>query len=93
MVKSKKYEWDYCTHAPEKLFGVYIGYCCKEHDMNYCVADKTPISRREADNLLRDMIQHEFEINNKPILGWFVSHIYFYAVRLFGGFYYKQWLI
>lgn len=87
---SKKNNWDYCTLAPDKLFGVYIGCCCKEHDQNYTI--ETKVSQQVADILLRLCIRRKFIEAGKPIwLCKLVSNTYFFAVMKIGYKFYKTW--
>lgn len=86
---SKKNNWDYCTLAPDKLFGVYIGCCCKAHDINY--TKESDIDQKTADFLLRKCIFRKFIEANKPRIGKLVSNVYFFAVVKVGYKFYKTW--
>lgn len=86
---SKKNGWDYCTWAPDKLFGVYIGCCCKDHDKYYSKEGK--VSKQDADNILRHCIRIKFIAAGKIKLGRLVSNIYFFAVMKFGYKFWKTW--
>lgn len=86
---SKKNNWDYCTASPDKLFGVYIGCCCKKHDISYSMEGK--IYRRQADINLRKCIRLKFIAKRKPRLGWLVSRKYFFGVVVAGLFFWKKW--
>lgn len=92
MSKSKKYEWDYCTLSPEKLFGVYIGKpCCYNHDRYYCIEGNIK-KRINADIRLRICIAEKFLAYEKPMwLAKSVSGIYYRGVRLFGWWEWKTW--
>lgn len=91
---SKKNGWDYCTMAPDKLFGVYIGCCCKEHDINYSKGDPTPVTRIVADVVLRRCVRRKFIEAGKLLwLSKFVSNSYFWAVVKFGNYFWKTWIL
>ena len=77
---------DFCTLAPDKLFGVDLSGCCYLHDCDYLIKRMT---RKDADFLLKKNIQSEFDKQNKYKLGLIVSNIYYIFVRLFGGIYWK----
>ncbi len=80
--KKKAKKLNYCTLSPDTIFGVYIGYSCKEHDSYYREDPKT-IDRKTADNKLRNGIKLDFAFAKKPKLGRLVATIYYYAVRMF----------
>ena len=86
---SKEKGWDYCTWAPDKLFGVYIGCCCKEHDKYYSKEGK--ITQKEADVILRHCIHIKFIAAGKIKLGKLISNVYFFAVMKFGYKFWKTW--
>ena len=92
MSASNKYEWDYCTLSPEKVFGVYIGKpCCSTHDGDYCLEGNIK-TQLEADTRFRVCIAESFLAHQKPM--WqalLVSGIYYRAVRLFGWYEWKTW--
>ena len=92
MSKSSKYEWDYCTLSPEKVFGVYIGKpCCKTHDEDYCTEGKIK-NRKDADIRLRVCIAESFLAHEKPMwMAKLISGIYYRAVRMFGWWEWKTW--
>jgi len=64
---------DYCTMAPDKLFGYDLSGCCAQHDKDYAEQTKT---RLQAD---RDLL---WCINR--VAPAFVGYVYFWAVRLVG---------
>jgi len=68
---------DFCTLAPDKLFGYDLSGCCYAHDVHYMNKD---VTRLEADIQLRENI---VAVSNK-LIGW----IYYIGVRLFGWIYY-----
>jgi len=71
---------DYCTKAPDIIFGLDLSDSCKEHDEEY--RDRE-ISRKEAD------IQFRENIKAKGGIGMFViAWIYYIGVRLFGKSHY-----
>jgi len=92
MTKSNKYEWDYCTFSPEKIFGVYVGDpCCKQHDHNYSLEGKIE-KQKNADIRLRICIaEHFLAYGHSMRLAKFISGIYYRAVRLFGWYEWKTW--
>lgn len=47
---------DYCTLSPDVILGVKINYGCYLHDRHYRNERKVRLSRKEADQLLRDHI-------------------------------------
>lgn len=81
-------EENYCSYSPEGFFGVNHNYGCYLHDRQYGNVVKNRKTRKQADILLRDTIFKTYSGKNKKILGYFVSRIYYYAVRLFGR---KNW--
>lgn len=76
-------EEDYCTWSPDKLFGVNHNYACYLHDRQYRNEVVNRKTRKEADIQLRDVMYLAYKKKNKKIIGWIVSRIYYYAVRLF----------
>lgn len=75
---------NYCTFSPDRLFGVTFNYGCYLHDRQYRNEVKVRKTRKEADIQLKECIQREFS-DNKKIMGFFISWIYYIFVRLFGG--------
>lgn len=76
---------DYCSYAPDVIFGIDLGYsCCRLHDKNY--------DNPESDIELRNNIRKQFDLNNKHLLGLLVSNIYFVAVWTFRRIFYRQTL-
>ena len=69
---------DYCTLAPDKLFGKDLSGICFVHDVQYM---DQKISKKEADIQLRENIK----ALGLPIVAW----IYYIFVRLVGGFFWK----
>ena len=80
---------NYCSFSPDKLFGVKFNYACYLHDRQYRNELKKRLTRKQADQDLRDRIWHYFIVDNKLKLGWVISRIYYYAVRLFSRRYWK----
>lgn len=74
---------NYCSFAPDKLFGVKFNYACYLHDRQYRNEVKKRKTRLKADQDLRDYIYHQFIISDQMVTGWLVSKIYYLAVRLF----------
>ncbi len=82
-MKSKK--TNYCTLAPDNIFGYYIGGCCHYHDDRY-KDDPKKMTRKEADiKFLRCMK------SILPLYLHFVAYSYYYAVRLFSGPGWERW--
>ena len=79
------YERDlnYCSYSPDELFGVRFNYACYLHDRQYRNEVIQRKSRLQADKDLCDMIYRAFVVADKKIRGWFVSRIYYIAVRIF----------
>jgi hypothetical protein len=68
----------------DTLFGVYLGECCKEHDLSWQDG-----ANKAGDEDFKDCIRCEFKRKFKhKRLGLFVSGIYFLGVRI-GGLAYK----
>lgn len=76
---------NYCTSSPDSLFGVKFNYSCFVHDRHYRNEAANRKSRKQADISFRKMIFAEFKRKRKPIIGWIVSWIYYFGVRLFAG--------
>lgn len=72
---------NYCDLIPDKLFGVYLGDCCYNHDVNYW---KKPITRKLADLRLKRCIFFKFCEQAKRKLGWFISDAIYIFLRIFG---------
>ena len=70
---------DYCTCSPDKVFGVYIGDICKEHDKAYETWHDCNWHRFLADVLLG------WRISTRKIRLIPIGIIYFLAVLFFGG--------
>lgn len=75
---------NYCTMSPDKLFGVNHNYGCYLHDRQYRNEVKIRKTRKEADIQLRDVMYTVYIKQNKKMIGWVVSRIYYTFVRLFG---------
>ena len=78
---------DYCTLAPDKLFSVYLGHLCLEHDILY---DEYTLTRKNADLFFKELIEHEYILYGKPIIGKVVSKVYYTFVRMFGFILWKS---
>ena len=76
--------FNYCSYAPRKLGNVDWNPGCYEHDIQYRNEVKKPKTRKQADKNLRDYIQHKFNFQDKERLGFWVSRIYYYVLRLVG---------
>ena len=82
MVYNKKL--NYCTLSPDEILGVRFNYGCYLHDRQYRNEVKIRKTRKEADQLLRDTIYKEFKKENKKLIGYLISRIYYLFVRVFG---------
>lgn len=71
---------NYCTLAPDIVFGIDTRYSCYLHDRQYRNEVKKRLTRKQADELLRDEIYNR---NKKTLLAFLVSRVYYCAVRLF----------
>lgn len=67
---------DWCTHSPDGTWW----QCCRVHDRLY--ADPNATDRAAADLQLRRCMLRK----GRPVLAW----IYWFGVRLFGGFYWRR---
>ncbi len=76
-------EDDYCSFSPDRLFGVTFNYGCYLHDRQYRNEVKIRKTRKQADILLRNTIYKVYIKKNKKFIGFMISRIYYYAVRLF----------
>lgn len=76
---------NYCSYSPDSIVGVNFNYACYFHDRQYRNEVKHRKTRKEADQELRRVIYNKFVDADKRILGFVVSSIYYYFVRLFGG--------
>lgn len=74
---------NYCSVSPDKLFNVNFNYACYLHDRQYRNEVKVRKTREQADKDLRNNIEKIFKIKGKPLKGWIVSRIYYFAVRSF----------
>lgn len=80
---------DYCTMSPDKLFGVNHNYGCYLHDRQYRNEVKNRKTRKQADILLRDTMYKIYIKKNKKYIGWVVSRVYYYTVRLLAS---RAWI-
>lgn len=74
---------DYCTMSPDKILGVNHNYGCFLHDRQYRNEVVNRKTRKEADIQLRDVMYRTYIKNNKRCIGWIISRIYYFAVRIF----------
>lgn len=77
---------DGCTSAPDFQYAE----CCRDHDRYYYFHSDAlgrPITRKQADEFLRECMRRK---SKTPIGAWFISNLYYYAVRVFGGKYWKK---
>ena len=75
----------HCTFSPDKIFGYYIGDCCKWHDQQYRRKRKK-FTRKETDEKFRKLL-----LIRLPTYLHFIAWIYYFAVRLFSGSSWKRW--
>ena len=75
-----KNKTDYCTKAPDIIFGLDLSDSCKEHDEEY--RDRE-LSRKEADVQFRENIKAK----GGP-LAFCLAWLYYAMVRLFGKSHY-----
>jgi len=76
-------EEDYCSYSPDKLFGVNHNYGCYLHDRQYRNEVVNRKTRKQADLQLKNVMYSAYKKQNKKIIGWIVSRIYYIFVRLF----------
>ena len=81
---------DYCTFSPDRLFGVTFNHACYLHDRQYRNEVKESKTRAKADLDLRDHIFKLYKNSNKLVIGFVISRIYYYAVRIGAK---KLWVI
>lgn len=63
---------------PRKIGGVNINHICYLHDKAWSQLD---VRHKEADLAFKEHIKDEFISEDKKVLGYFVSNIYYIAVR------------
>lgn len=76
---------NYCSYAPEKVFGVDCSLSCMLHDHNYKLST--------ASRYLCDVTFRQNIINSnldKPIRAWIVAWVYYLCVRGFGWMFYGK---
>ena len=83
-------EENYCSFSPESLFGVKFNFACYLHDRQYRNEVKWRKSRLGADLDLKKGIMENYLKKRKWVAGFFVSWIYFLAVRIFSGRYWVK---
>ena len=81
-----KKDKDYCTLSPEKILGVKHNYACYLHDMDYYKQVRT---RKESDLLFRNRLYNIYRRQNKKYIGYVVSRVYYFFVRVFGWKFWK----
>lgn len=86
MEKGYNSKLNFCSYSPDSLFGVNFNYGCYLHDRHYRNERIDRLTRKKADELLRDKIYSTYAKKNKKFLGFLISRIYYITVRLFGGF-------
>ena len=80
---------NYCTCAPDKIFGVDLSKVCYQHDVDYLKKKNKP-SRFIADKKFFFAVLNEFTKRKKNKIGFIVAIIYFLMVRAFGWIYWKK---
>ena len=78
-------EENYCSFSPEQIGGVRFNYACYLHDRQYRNEVKIRKTRKQADEELRDRIYESYIKVNKKKLGFIVSRVYYFVVRLSCG--------
>jgi RHS repeat-associated protein len=82
--RPKKQDW--CTHAPDGVPGVDWSRACENHDK--CYGSSTP--RKTCDKRLEaDLFRSCIEQRGSPYFCASVAQLYYKAVRMRGGRYYK----
>ena len=81
---------NYCSRAPEGLFGVKFNYACYLHDRQYRNEVKNRKTREEADVDLKNHIYNAYYLKGKPFVGLIVSWFYYIAVRVYCGRYWVE---
>lgn len=82
----KQWEKDnYCTCAPDKIFGVNLKKVCYNHDVDYM---NKKLSRFTADKKLFFAVLQEFTKRGRHKIGFVVAVYYFLGARVGGWFYY-----
>ena len=78
-------EQDFCTHAPDELFGVDLSSCCRLHDKAYRIIRRKKIPLEEA--LKQKKLSDITFRNCLSMKAWWmppIAWMYYVAVRLFG---------
>lgn len=70
----------HCTFSPDKPFNK----CCAQHDVDYM---RKQFTRYEADKLFLNCM---LNIAGKRPHIIAMAYIYYYAVRMFGGFFWRK---
>jgi hypothetical protein len=76
-------EENYCSFSPDEIAGVRFNYACYLHDRQYRNEVKIRKTRKQTDDELRDRIYESYAKVDKKILGFIISRVYYFAVRLF----------
>lgn len=82
----RRLKGDGCTGAPDLWFSA----CCRDHDAAYTFgtdANGTPTTRKAADLALLRCTQAA--LTNRPAILRPLPWLFYFAVRLFGRFYWK----
>ena len=75
---------NYCSFSPESMFGCRYNYACYLHDRQYRNEVKVRKTRKQADLQLKDTIYAIYKKQNKKVIGWVISRLYYIFTRLFG---------
>lgn len=75
---------NYCSMSPDGLFGVRFNYGCFLHDRQYRNEVKNRKTRKQTDIDFRKNIQAIYKQKGKGFIGFFVSWIYYFGVRIGG---------
>lgn len=75
---------NYCTFAPDNMFGVSFKKACYNHDRQYRNEVTKRLTRAEADLQLKREIYTAYMQAGYSKIGFFVANLYYYMCRLAG---------
>lgn len=81
---------NYCTIAPDQLFGISFKYECYLHDRQYRNEVTNRLTRKQADENLRDGIFRKFVKAGYEKLGFIVAECYYFGCRMLGWYTWKS---
>lgn len=55
---------NYCSMSPDSILGIYINYGCYIHDRHYRNERQSRLSRKRADQLLRNFVYRDLKKSN-----------------------------